>query len=143
MWLKRIFWYNMLDLEVRGKDKKLAKKGTSTVLAVTFLLFVIDYCLWNIAFVTDSLSNGAFETMSLFGAELIGKVAGLLSFALLYLLILVLTGRENFFEQTLLEYDAMSYIQKEAEARKGKYLIVISFVPALVLLFYIIFFRLD
>ena len=133
----------MFDLESRGKDTQLAKKGTSMILAGTALIFLIDYALWNLEFISDSLSDSTFETINILGSKFIGKVAGLLSIGLFYLLIFGMIGRKSFFEQTLQEYEAMSLVQKEEVAQKGKYLIVIPFVLALLLLFYIMFFRLD
>lgn len=74
--LKKIIWYNMFDLEIRGKDVQLAKKGTSMVLAATVLIFIIDYILWNLKFISKSLSDDAFETMNFFGASFLGKILG-------------------------------------------------------------------
>ncbi|MDQ7961723.1 hypothetical protein [Flavobacterium lindanitolerans] len=133
----------MFDLEGRGKEIKLAKKGTSMILAGTVLIFIIDYSLWNLDFIADSLSDTSFETMTLLGSKLIGKTVGLLSIGLFYLLIFGMMNRKNFFEQTLQEYEAMSLVEKEEVAQKGKYLIVIPFALALLLLFYIMLFRLD
>jgi hypothetical protein len=143
IYLKKILWYNMFDLEGRGKEIKLAKKGTSMILAGTVLIFIIDYSLWNLDFIADSLSDTSFETMTLLGSKFIGKTVGLLSIGLFYLLIFGMMNRKSFFEQTLQEYEAMSLVQKEEVAQKGKYLIVIPFALALLLLFYIMLFRLD
>lgn len=143
IYLKKILWYNMFDLEGRGKDTQLAKKGTSMVLAGTALIFIIDYALWNLEFISDSLSDSTFETINILGSKFIGKVVGLLSIGLFYLFIFGMISRKSFFKQTLQEYEAMSLVQKEEVAQKGKYLIVIPFVLALLLLFYIMFFRLD
>lgn len=141
--LKKILWYNMFDLQIRGKDVQLAKKGTSMAIAGTVIIFIIDYCLWNLKFISKSLSDDAFETMNFFGANFLGKVLGLLSIGLFYLIIFVMMGRKSFFEQTLQEYEEMSLLQKDEVAKKGKYLIVVPFLLALLLLFYIMFFRLD
>ncbi|WP_447636009.1 hypothetical protein [Flavobacterium microcysteis] len=143
IYLKKILWYNMFDLEGRGKDIQLAKKGTSMVLAGAALIFIIDYALWNLEFISDSLSDATFETINILGSKSIGKVVGLLSIGLFYLFIFGMIGRKSFFEQTLQEYEAMSLTQKEEVAQKGKYLIVIPFTLALLLLFYIMFFRLG
>ncbi|MDR2238279.1 MAG: hypothetical protein LBE92_19310 [Chryseobacterium sp.] len=143
--LKKILWYNMFDLEVRGKDLPLARKGTSMILAGTALLFIIDYTLWNLESLSGSLSDDAFEAMSIFGrrGRFLGSILGLLSIGLFYLCVFVMMGRKCFFEQTLQEYEAMSLGQKTQAAQKGKFLIIIPFVLALLLLFYIILFRLD
>lgn len=89
----------MFDLEGRGKEIKLAKKGTSMILAGTVLIFIIDYSLWNLDFIADSLSDTSFETMTLLGSKFIGKTVGLLSIGLFYLLIFGMMNRKNFFEQ--------------------------------------------
>ncbi|WP_426473902.1 hypothetical protein [Chryseobacterium balustinum] len=141
--LKKIIWYNMFDLEIRGKDVQLAKKGTSMVLAATVLIFIIDYILWNLKFISKSLSDDVFETMNFFGASFLGKILGLLSIGLFYLFIFVMMGRKSFFEQTLQEYKEMSLLQKDQAAKRGKYLIVVPMLLSILLLIYIIFFKLK
>lgn len=141
--LKKILWYNMFDLEIRGKDVQLAKKGTSMVIAGTVCIFIIDYILWNLNFISKSLSDDAFETMNFFGANFLGKLLGLLAVGLFYLFVFVMMGRKNFFEQTLQEYEEMSLLQKDEVAKKGKYLIVVPMLLSILLLIYIIFFKLK
>jgi len=87
----------MFDLESRGKDTKLAKKGTSMILAGTILLFIIDYSLWNLEFIADSLSDTTFETINIFGSKFVGKILGLLSIGLFYLFTFGMISRKRFF----------------------------------------------
>lgn len=133
----------MFDLEIRGKDVQLAKKGTSMVLAATVLIFIIDYILWNLKFISKSLSDDVSETMNFFGASFLGKILGLLSIGLFYLFIFVMMDRKSFFEQTLQEYEEMSMKKKDKVAKKGKYLIVVPMLLSILLLIYIIFFKLK
>lgn len=141
--LKKILWYNMYDLAMRGKDIRLARKGTSTIIVVTFLLFAIDYCLWHLKFIVDLFSDDTYDVMFFFGTKVIGKLLGLLSFGLFYLFVFIMMGRKRFFKQTLQEYEAMTLTEKEAMAQKGKYSIVIPFALALLLLMYLLLFKLD
>lgn len=141
--LKKILWYNMFDLEMRGKDIKLAKKGTSMILVATVLIFIIDYFLWNLDFFVDCFSDEAYDSASFFGYRFLGKLLGLLLFGLFYLFVFMMMGRKYFFEQTLQEYQAMPLIEKDSVAKEGKYISVIPFALAILILMYLIFFRLD
>lgn len=141
--LKKILWYNMFDLEMRGKDIKLAKKGTSMILVATVLIFIIDYFLWNLDFFVDSFSDEAYDSVSSFGYRFLGKLFGLLLFCLFYLFVFMLMGRKHFFEQTLHEYQAMPLIEKDSMAKEGKYISLIPFALAILILMYLIFFKLD
>jgi hypothetical protein len=143
MLLKKILWYNMFDLEMKGKDIKLAKKGTSMILVATVLICIIDYFLWNLEFFSDIFSDEAYDSVFSFGYRFLGKLLGLLSFCLFYLFVFMMMGRKHFFEQTLQEYQAMSLIEKDSMAKEGKYISVIPFALALLILMYLIFFRLD
>lgn len=141
--LKKILWYNMFDLEIKGKDIQLARKGTSLVLAATVLIFLIGFALWNLEFLSSSVSDGIFEPLHRSRGRFLGGVLGLLSIGLFYGLIFIIMGRKRFFEQTLQEYREMSLQQKADAAQKGKYLILIPFVLALLPLFYSILFILG
>lgn len=144
MWLKRIFWYNMFDLEMRGKDIRLARKSVPQILAATIILLTIDFFLWDLRFWTDRISDDSLlEPARLLGAKFIGKVLGLIILGCCYFLIFISISRRAFFEQVLKTYEAMTLVQKDEEAQKGKYLIVIPLAIAILLLCYIIFFRLD
>ncbi|KPE52516.1 hypothetical protein [Chryseobacterium indologenes] len=113
------------------------------VLAGTVLIFIIDYALWNLEFLSSRFSDEVFETIHTSGGRLLGRILGLLSIGLFYGLIFIIMGRKHFFEQTLQEYREMSLQQKADAAQKGKYLILIPFVLALLPLFYSILFILD
>lgn len=133
----------MFDLEMRGKDIKLAKKGTSMILVATVLIFIIDYCLWNLDFFVDSFSDEAYDSVSSLGYRFLGKLLGLLLFGLFYLFIFMMMGRKHFFEQTLHEYQGMSLLEKDSMAKEGKYISVIPLALALLILMYLMFFKLD
>lgn len=139
--LKKILWYHMFDLEIRGKDIQLAKKGASTAIAGTVLIFILDYILWNLEWISNSLSDDVFETMNFFGADFLGKVLGIIAIGLFSLFIFVMIGRKSFFEQTLQEYEEMSLLKKDDVAKRGKYLIGVPMLLSILLLIYLIFFK--
>lgn len=143
MWLKKIFWYNMFDLQMRGKDIRLARKGVPQVLAATIIILTMDFFLWDLRFWTDRIFDSALEPARLLGVKFTGKLLGLIVLVCCYYLLFITVSRKTFFEQTLKEYEAMPLSEKEAVARKGKYIIVIPFALALLWLFYILFLRLD
>ena len=143
MWLKRIFWYNMFDLQTQGKDIRLSRKSVPQLLAVAILILTIDFFLWDLSFWTDRLSDSALEPAGLLGAKLAGKLLGLLALGAAYSLLFITISRKTFFEHTLHEYEAMTLAQKQEANRKGKPLIIIPFVCAILLLCYILLFKLD
>jgi hypothetical protein len=141
MLIKKMLWYNMYDLQMRGKDIRLSRKGVSLLLAATVIFFIMDSFLWNVEFLVDSISDPTFDSIHAVGPNFFGKIIGIASIGLLYLFIFIMVGRKSFFEQTLKEYEAMSWEQKRKESKTGKYLMTVPFVLSLLLFFYLIFFR--
>ena len=133
----------MFDLQTRGRDIRLSRKSVPQLLAAAIIILTIDFFLWDLSFWTDRLSDAVLEPAGLMGAKFTGKLLGIIALGAAYSLLFITVSRKTFFEQTLHEYEAMTLTQKQESNRKGKPLIIIPFVCAILLLCYILLFRLD
>lgn len=137
--LKKMFYYNMYDLQKRGKDIAGARKGVLLTISVIILIGILDLVLLNMDVILSRISLGNMDIPQ--APKTIGQVLGVILLGIIYFFLRATAGNRIFFEEVSAEYMAMTPEQQKTEARIGKYYTIVPFVTFLVLFFYLLFTR--